>query len=422
MHARHRIHATLAGGAAAFVAALWLLSGGRGAPAAGAHLREAAPARTASGTVRTPSAARPRAAYADPRSPAADRGGNAAAPAADSLHERARDLLRRIEGSTGSGVDLPEDLQRDLLAFLSAGAEERNALFGLAWDPASPRMVLGHLRVFLARLADPEARRTLLAAFDAFNPRAAALADAAARAKDPELFVASLRAAASAKERLDLMKSIPQASLAEPRLAAWLLEAAQRDPDEAVRCLAYGELAVSASRAAVPVLAAAAGDAGRSPVERGAAAFALGNHPDAASAGDLLRLYEEGSVDVRRNLLTALARAPSDRRVDDLLLEAVTSADAPLETRKAAAYAIGERLPRLPQGESRDLGTRTAAAVKALPADDAVEVLTSLGGSVVKNEPLREAIQDLRRTAPAGGPIQLAIVNVPALRFVAAMN
>jgi hypothetical protein len=421
MRSRNLTLAAFAGGAAAFVAAIVLLAGGHVAPAsAGETARLRTPARTAPGTT----AARPRAPYAAP-APAVDdrtRGqARADAPAENAALERARDLFRRLEAAAGSRADLPGDLQRDLLAFLTAGEEDRAALFALAWDPAAPRMIVGRLKVFLMHVADAETRRVLLAAFDSFNPNAAALAEAAARAKDPDLFVASLRAAASPKERVEMMKRIPQGAMAEPHIAAWLLEAARDDADEGVRCIAYGELAVSGAGAAVPILAAAAGDPGRSLAERKSAAFALANHPDRPGVDDLLRLYADGPDEVRRNLLSAFATAPADRRVDDLLIEVLSSPDATPKTRRAAAVAIGTRLPLLPAAEARELGARTAEAVRSLTADDAVEVLTCLGGSVVKNDPLREALQDLHRTAPAGGAIQLAFVTVPALKFVAGL-
>lgn len=422
MRARNLTLAAFAGGAAAFVAAIALLVGGHASSAS---------AREASASVRTTrsgqgsSIARSRAPHASPVPAATDHSrvaSRADAPAANPALERARDLFRRLESAAGSRADLPGDLQRDLLAFLEGGEENRAALFGLAWDPASPRMVVGRLRVFLMHLADAETRRVLLAAFDSFNPAAAALADASARAKDPDLFVASLRAVTSPKERADMMKRIPASAMAEPRIAAWLLETARDDADEGVRIVAYGELAVSGSKAVLPILAAAAGDPGRSPAERSAAAFALANHPGKPGVDDLLRLYADGDEGVRRNLLEALARSASDRRVDDLLVEVLSSPDSTQNTRRTAASAIETRLSLIPAGEARDLGARTAEVVRSLAADVAVEVLTSLGGSATRNQPLKEAFQDLSRTAPAGGAIQLAFATEPVLKFVAAMN
>jgi hypothetical protein len=411
--------AALAGGAAALAGAIALLSSG------GRHTADSGRESTLSRRPATVSAARPRAAYAGRSTAAAESVPAAPAPrpAADGATvEKARDLLRRLQAAVGPRLDFPDDLQRDLLAFLAASEENRAALFTLAWDPAIPRTVVGHLKIFLMNLPDAESRRVLLASFDAFDPNAAALADGAARAKDPALFVASLRAAASGKERLELMKKIPQSALAEPHMAAWLLEAARSDQDEAVRGTAYAQLAFSGSKDVLPLIASVAGDAGRSEFERKSAAFALAIHPEKPSVEDLLRLYETGSEDVRRNLLLAFASAPSSRRVDDLLVEVLTDAGTSEKTRRSAASAVGQRLPRLPAEEARALGARTAEAVRSLGADDAVTVLTNLGGSVVKNQPLREAIQDLRRTAPEGGAIQLAIASVPSLRFVVSMN
>jgi hypothetical protein len=408
--------AAFAGGAAALVAAFVLLSGDGSAHASSA--REPMLPRTPAPVA----AARPRAAYAGPS--ASVKEGNVAAPALRAADgpalDKARDLLRRLQAAVGPGTELPEDLRGDLLAFLSASEENRSALFHLIWDPAVPRAVAGNLRLFLMGLPDSETRRTLLAAYDAVDPNAVAAADGAARAKDPALLVATLRAA-SAAERVELMKKLPVDCGTEPRIGAWLLEAA-RDADEAVRCAAYARLAAAGNRDALTLLASVAGDSGRSEIERKHASFALTLHPEKIDVGELLRLYDGATEDVRRNLLRALSEAPSNRRVDDLLVEVLTSSDISEKTRRSAASAVAARLFRLSDEESRALGTRTAEAIKSLPAEDAVTVLTHLGNSVVKNQPLREMIQDLRRTAPEGGAIQVAMTNVPSLRFVLGMN
>ena len=56
--------------------------------------------------------------------------------------------------------------------------------------------------------------------------------------------------------------------------------------------------------------------------------------------------------------------------------------------------------------------------LKSLPAEVTATALNSLGGVVVENQPLREAIHELHRNAPRGGAIQVAIASSPALRMV----
>lgn len=423
MHAKNLTLAAIAGGALALVAAIVCLTGGKAAAASPGAKGRNGPApqpRTA--------AAKPRASYADStgkgrmggqalpnRAASADAGGSTA-------DARARDILGRLLAAIGSTTELPADLQRDILAFLAAGEENRTALFSLVWDTSTPRMAIGHVRVFLMGLKDEEARRTLLAAFDAFDPHAAERAAVAARAKDPSLFVASLRAAGSAAERVDLMRKIPKESWSEPTIAAWLLESAKQDADEDVRGNAYMLLAFGGSTESLPVIAAAAGDSGRSVKERQRAAFALAQLPAKHSIEELLRLYAGAPDEVRRNLLPAIAATPANRRVDDLLLEVLADGETTVKTRKAAASAIQARLEALSAADARDLGARTAEVIKSLDSDKAVLALNSLGGAVCMNEPLRDAVKDLERTAPAGGAIQVALVNTPALRFALGRN
>lgn len=419
MCSSHRTLAVAAGLAAAVLVAVGFLAG-RGVTPAGAPGNAKGPAPR-----RAPASApaKPRAAYAaaEPAVAHGDSGATSALPA-DAVRERARDLYRRLEGAVGSRPGLPEELQRDLVAFLTEGEENRASLFGMVWDPSAPRMILGHLKLFLNDVPDEATRAMLVASLESFDPHAAARADAAAKAKDPSLFVASLRAVSSPAERADMLKRLPKSAWSDRTVAAYLLEVAREDGDAEVRCVAYPLLAAGKVREAVPLLAAVAGDAARGERERAVAAFALGLHPDKPSLDDLLGLYEGSPEPVRRTLLASLAEAPSSRRVDDLLVELVFARDTAEKTRRAAANAIGMRLFRLPAEEARDLGSRTAEAVKALPPEAAVTVLTHLGGVIATNQPLKEAIQDLHRTAPAGGAIQLAIASTPSLRFVTGLN
>ncbi len=420
MRAKNLTLAAVAGGAAVLVVAVVCLTGGRAdAASRGSSSRKgAAPqSRTAAPRARAAYAARAGGDRTDGRA-LPDRG----AAADGAVLAKARDLLGRLQAAVGPTTELPADLRRDLMDFLDGGEENRTALFSLAWDPSSSRMLLGHLKVFLMGIRDEESRRVLLAAFEAFDPHAAERAAVAARAKDPALFVASLRAAGTAKERVDLMRKIPRESWSEPTIAAWLLESASRDPDEDVRGNAYMLLALGGNAGSLPVIAAAAGDPARSVKERQRAAFALAELPVKPSVDEMLRLYETSPDEVRRNLLAAVAGTPADRRIDDLLLEALAAGETTDKTRKAAASAIQSRLERLPAADARDLGARTAEIVKALDSEKAVLALNSLGGAVCVNEPLKEAVKELERTAPAGGAIQVALVNIPALRFALGRN
>ena len=344
------------------------------------------------------------------------------APAADPVAAKARDLLARLQVAAGSGYNLPEDLQRDILAFLEEGDAHRTAFFSLAWDPSTPRLTLGHLRVFLMNIKDEGTRRDLLAAFDAFDPQAAEKAAVAARAKDPAVFVADLRAAPTAKVRADLMRKIPREAWTNPEISAWLLEAARDDADEDVRGTAYGLLAFGGNPEARAVIENATGDSGRSVTERKRAAFALAQIPGKRSVEELLRLYENAPDEVRRNLLPLFAAAPADRRVDDLLLDLLAGTGTSDKTRKSAAIALQSRFGVLTHAEARDLGTRTGEVLKGLDATKAAEAIQSLTGAVCVNEPLREAVRDLERTAPPGGTLQVALVSTPALRYALGRN
>jgi hypothetical protein len=420
MNAKTMKLAAIAGGAVALLAAIVCLGGGKATAAARntGSPKGAVVARNAT--------ARPRATYAA----RTGRGGTgadvapaaAADAAADPRIARARDLLGRIQAVVGSRFDLPADLQRDILDFVNAGEENRAALFAMVWDPSTSRMVIGHLRVFFMGLKDEDARRTLVAAFDSFDPHAAERAAVAARAKDPSLFVASLRACDSGKEKVDLMRTMPQEAWSEPVIAAWLLEAAQSDADADVRGDAYAILAISGNTECLPVIAAAAGDSARSVKERKQAAFALSQIKVKPSVEELFRLYDGGPDEVRRNILPALAVSPANPRVDDLLLEVLGAADTVDKTRKAAASAIMQRLDVLSAADARNLGARTAEIIKALDSDRAVLVLNNLGGAVCSNEPLRDAVKDLERDAPKGGALQVALVSTPALRFALGRN
>lgn len=422
MNARNRLSAAAAGGAVLVVATLVLLADRKPhAPTAVANGRDAV-GRDAARVPATTPRSTSRAKYAQANETNAAATVAQAAAVSEGTTIKARALLGRIQAALGPTPELPGDLQRDLLEFLSAGEENRTALFSMVWEPGTPRMVLGHLRVFLAGLKDEEARRTLLAAFDAFDPHAAERAAVAARTKDPSLFVASLRACTSAKEKVDLMKKIPKDAWSDPAIAAWLLESASRDADEDVRGNAYIYLGFSKNAAAGPVIAAAVADAGRSVTERKRAAFALEQIPGSVALDELFRVYETAPDEVRRNLLPSIAAAPANRRVDDLLVEVLSGTETSEKTLKAAACAIDSRLRTLTVEETRDLGNRTAEAVKTLDSQRAVVALNSLGVAVVNCQPLREAVKDLERTAPAGGAIQVALVNIPSLRFALGRN
>jgi hypothetical protein len=411
----------IAGGVVAAVAALLLLTGGK---AEARSSREQALSRGKTSTT----AARPRAAYAWSGADSGNRGVEQAAATssasdiANPVAATARDLLARIGAAVGSTPELPAELRRDLLDFLAGGAANQAALFSVAWDPGTSRMVLGHLKVFLMGIPDEDARRGYLAAFDACDPHAAERAAVAARAKDPSLFVATLRAAASPKEKVDAILRLPKEARTEPAIAAWLLEAARDDASEDVRGNAYAVLALSGNRDALPVITAAAADTGRSVAERKRAAFAMGLHPRKASLDELFRIYDQSPDEVRRNLLASFAVAPSSPRVDSLLLEVLGSSSTSEKTRKAAACALEDRLALLSAPEARDLGARVAEVIKSIESEQAVVVLNSLGGAVCRNEPIRDAVKELERTAPAGGAIQLAMVNIPSLRFALGRN
>jgi len=345
----------------------------------------------------------------------------AAAPAAESEAVlRARELYRRIEGATGRPATLPEDLQRDLLAFLGEGEANREALFRMVWDPGSSRLVLGHLRLFLMNLEDGAVAKPLIASLDSFDPLAGMKAEVAAKSRDPSLLAAELRSMPGGDPKVHRIHMIPKEAAQEGAVKEYLLETARDDLDAAVRSAVYTKLAEAAVPEAPAIFLAAASDPGRPVRERQMAAYSLHLHPKKQPAETLLDLWDSGPAEVRIHLLASLAVSGPSARIDDLLLE--TLGNAPDEKfRRAASNAIGMRLYRLPADAARDLGARTAEILKSLPAEVTATALNSLGGVAMQNQPLREAIHELHRSAPRGGAIQVAIASSPALRMVVGM-
>src|SRR5687768_8808103 len=94
------------------------------------------------------------------------------------------------------------------------------------------------------------------------------------------------------------MRKIPRESWSDPTISAWLLESAQGDADEDFRSNAYMLLGVAGKAEALPVIAAATADAGRSVRERQRAAFALSELPVRPSLPELLRIYEASPDEV----------------------------------------------------------------------------------------------------------------------------
>jgi hypothetical protein len=414
MTPRHRTIAAAAGLAVAFAAGACLLAGGSDCPNKGNSV-----ARPASAP-RAPIATRSSyAVVAAPAAPVAAASRAVAVP--DAVLVRARELFRRLELAVGTDAVLPEEIRRDLLAFLSEGEANRAALFGLAWEPSAPKMVLGHLKLFLMGLPDATKRAEYLAAFETRDPRYAERVELTKKLRDPAALAEELRLVPSGEEKTRRIRMLPKETCSDPAVAKFLLETARGDVDAESRSAAYVRLSLAGVAEAMPIQLAAAGDDSRDVMERANAAMSLGMNPARPALEDLIALYDRSPADVRRNLLSSLSKAPSSRRVDDLLLDALVAEGSGIETRKAASVAIGFRLHRLPAEEARDLGARTAAAVKNLSAESAAEALNCLGISVVKNEPLREAVQDFHRTSPAGGAIQLAIAASPALRMVAGL-
>jgi hypothetical protein len=408
--------AGLAAAAVAAVVAVVALSGG-GAPSAHPTGRTPLPARAQARPATAP-AARP--AYAVlPSRPQA----SAAAPDGTESPSvlRARDLARRIQQAAASAYDLPEDLRKDLLAFLAGGEENRTALFSVAWEPGTPRTVVGHLRLFLMGLKDASLRDSLVASLDSFDPSAALRAEMAGKSRDTPSLVSELQAMPSGKARTDRIFGITKETAAEPAVAAMLLQTARDDADVETRAAAYNRLALAGVTEALPLLVAVAGDEGHTARDRAMAAYALSIHPAQPAAEDLLRLYERGDDAARFYLMSKVAAMPADRRVDDLLLEVLSAEGTADNMRKSASNALAIRIFRLPAEEARDLGSRVADAVRSLTAERAALALTFLGNVVVRNQPLREAVVDLHRSAPPGGAVQLAIAASPALRMVAGL-
>jgi hypothetical protein len=406
--------AAIAGGIAVAAAGLFVL-GNRSAQGQGAI-------RTRG---RTPAASPHRAVAGLPGRSSGDTGSATvarapapiAAPKADSEAVRgARALFERLERAAGRPATLPEDLRRDLLAFLSGGDENRAALFQMVWAPGSSRMVLGHLKLFLLNLEDGGTRSALLASLDSFDPQAGLRGEVAARSRDPELLAADLRAMPAGEPKVHLLQMLSKETLKEDSVRRLLLDAARDDADESIRTIAYAKLAEGAVPGAPALYLAAASDAGRSARERQMAAYALSFHPEQAPADELFRLWDGSPDEVRIHLLVSLAQAGPSARVDDLLLETLVSARDD-RFRKQAANAIGMRLYQLPAEAARDLGSRTAEVLKGLSEETTATALRSLGGVVVDNQPLREAVVGLHRTSTRGGAIQVAIASSPALRM-----
>ncbi|HEU4395433.1 MAG TPA: hypothetical protein VFS92_07690, partial [Planctomycetota bacterium] len=342
----------------------------------------------------------------------------AAAPAAESaVVLRARELYKRIEGAAGRPATLPEDLQRDLLAFLGEGEANREALFRMVWDPGASRLVLGHLRLFLMNLEDAATAKPLIAALDSFDPMAGLKADVAAKSRDPSLLAAELRAMPAGDPKIHRIHMIPKDAAQEGAVKEFLLEAARDDVDPEVRSAVYTKLAEAALPEAPAIFLEAASDPGRPVRERQMAAYSIHLHPKKPDSESLFDLWDAGPDEVRIHLLTPLAMSGPSARVDDLLLETLSRASDE-KFRKAATNAIGIRLYKLPAAEARDLGSRTAEILKSLPAEVTATALNSLGGVAMQNQPLREAIHELHRNAPRGGAIHVAIASSPALRMV----
>ncbi|HEX9899490.1 MAG TPA: hypothetical protein VGC81_09700, partial [Candidatus Methylomirabilis sp.] len=142
------------------------------------------------------------------------------APTADNLAaRRAREVFLRLRDAVGNDPMLPAELRADLLAFLTEGDDQRDALFRMAWDPGSSRMILGHLRLFLMGLEDEGTRIELLAALDALNPDRAAIAEAKRLSCDPGLLAAQLGTSAPLESRLKFLENLPEEAAAEPAVA-----------------------------------------------------------------------------------------------------------------------------------------------------------------------------------------------------------
>ncbi len=405
----------LLGALAAVVGGLWLVSQGPSAEAAGPRIKGRA----------VPGAAVQRGNR--PAGVAAAPSVSPVRPAAAAFVEsaavlRARELLQRLQAAVGPRPELPADLERDLLAFLREGGEGRDAFLRMAWDPSVPRLVVGHLQLFLGRIQDSELAGSLLAALDRFAPDHAARTEMARKSSDPALMVADLRAGAPGKEKADRVFRISRETSRLPVVAEFLLETARQDPDEATRLAAYNRLAYAGVGGTKDLLIEVASDSGRSPRERGGALHSLQLCPEPLSSGALVRLYEDSPVEVRPFVATLMAGAGPDRRVDDILIGAVAGQESPQNLRDAAAASIGRRLCSLPREEARDLGDRAATAVRDLPEAASADVLKLLGSGVLRNEPLREAVKDLHRTAPAGSVLQVAIASSPALRMAAGLG
>ncbi len=245
-------------GAVAALAIGFCMAGGGGKPSARAHRLSfggaSAPLASAARSGDT-SAARPGGAVAVPAP--------AIAPAASSVESesviRARELLQRLRRAIGPTTDLPEELRRDLVAFLTEGEGSRNSLFRLAWEPAMPRAVVGHLRLLILALPDGSAREALLAAFDSFDPNAGLRAELAAKSKDAPGLASELRAMPAGKARTDRIANLSKETSAEPDVAAMLLEVARADADETARGAAYNRLAYAGVPEVLPILASFAG-------------------------------------------------------------------------------------------------------------------------------------------------------------------
>ena len=273
--------AAVAGGIAVVAAGFFVL--GRGdAPKQGAHPSRGRSPATSTNRVVADAPARP-AAGSGARTVAVP-ASNAAAKAASEVVLRARALFRRLESAAGRPATLPEDLRSDLLAFLNEGEESREALFRMAWDPGAPRMVLGHLKLFLLNLEDSGSRTALLASLESYDPMSGIRAEVAGKARDPSLLAAEIRAMAGGEPKVQRLHMIPKESLRNDAVKELLLETARDDLDETVRSAAYAKLAEGAVPEAPAIFLEAASDPGRSARERQMAAYALALHPSKAPA------------------------------------------------------------------------------------------------------------------------------------------
>ena len=396
---------------------LWLLSSGPSEPA---H-RAAASTKTTrhSGSGATTTARAPRAA--DSGNGAATEPTAATPPASTTVDRQAvaRDLIRRLK-EIGTDFKVPDDLRGDLLAFMTGSPEDRDLLFRMAWNPATPARVNGNLGLFLRMLEDPALRESLLAAFNEHDPENAARVAMAERARDTQLLAAELRATPSGKARFDLVANLPEEACTDPDVGAFLKDAADRDPDVETRAAAFNRLACANVEGTRKILLDAVGDPGRTLRERQAAAHSILALKDKPDAEELVRLYEEAPDDVRPLLLANFGQAGPSRRIDDILLEnAVAVGDRRL--RSNSTLAIGYRIVKLPKPDARDLGERTAALVRSAGPETSAEMLKYLGLAAMQDGPVRDAVRDLGRSAPTGGAIQVAISGNPALRSAAGL-